>query len=75
MTRSITPERQELKAEAIRLRQAGWTQKEVSQALAVPRRTISLWGIPAKTVANSMGQQYNPANNSRLGNGRNTPHQ
>jgi len=52
MARSITSERQELRAEAIQLRKAGWSQPEISKALAVPQKTLSNWLIVANSEAN-----------------------
>ena len=52
MPRTISPERQELRAEASRLRQAGWGQLEISRALAIPRQTINRW-ITGNGVANA----------------------
>ena len=53
MARSITPERQELRAEAIRLRKSGWSQPEISKALAVPQQTLSKWLIMGKNETNN----------------------
>ena len=54
MARKITPERQELRTEAIRLRQAGWSEKEISRALTVPQKTLSNWLIVANFEANDI---------------------
>ena len=65
MARSITPERQELRAEAIQLRKAGWSQPEISKALAVPQQTLSKWLIMGKNETNNthplsiMGKYFN----------------
>ncbi|HUV56432.1 MAG TPA: DNA methyltransferase [Dehalococcoidales bacterium] len=52
MARIITPERQALRTEAIQLRKAGWSQPEISKALAVPQKTLSNWLIVANFEAN-----------------------
>lgn len=56
MARSITPERQELRAEAIRLRKAGWNEREISKALAVPPPTIHRWIMEQKETNTSAPQ-------------------
>ena len=56
MARIITPERQELRAEAIRLRKVGWSEREISRALAIPRATINLW-ITSNNEIGTSGQQ------------------
>ena len=44
MTNSMTPEREKLRQEAIRLRQElGWHQKEIADYLNVPQPTINFW--------------------------------
>lgn len=41
--RRLTPERAALALEAKNLREFGYTQQEIADALEVPRRTISYW--------------------------------
>ena len=52
MARIITLERQELRAEAIQLRKSGWSQPEISKALAVPQQTLNRWLIVANFETN-----------------------
>ena len=72
MARIITPERQELRAEAIRLRKAGWSQSEIGRALAIPRPTIHLW-ITNNGEAGTKCQQYIPNKHPRNEIVMNTP--
>jgi len=41
--RMLTPERSSLRNEAIQLREYGWTQQQIANALNLPQRTISYW--------------------------------
>lgn len=43
MSRTLTPERQALALEAKNLREFGYTQQEIADALGVPRQTIDRW--------------------------------
>ncbi len=72
MARRITPERQELIVEAIRLRKAGWSQSEIGRALAIPRPTIHLW-ITNNGEAGTKYQQYIPNKHPRNKIVMNTP--
>ena len=56
MARSITPERQGLRTEAIRLRKVGWGIREIGRALAIPHPTIHVW-ITDHSKADASGQQ------------------
>ncbi len=71
MARIITPERQELKAEAIRLRKAGWAQQAVADALMLPRRTIRDWFDTAHSEANHTRRKSNLAITTNLVKGGN----
>jgi len=49
MARTLTPERQKLKAEAISLRyDYGWTERRIAGQLQVPKSTIDIW-LPKNT--------------------------
>jgi len=43
MARTLTLERQQLKAHAITLRRQGWTESRIAEEIGVPRRTLSDW--------------------------------
>jgi len=55
-----------VRIEAIRLRKAGWSQPEISKALAVPQPTIHLWitnnhdatSLYQHTIPNKLGGAY-----------------
>ena len=54
MARKLTPERQKLRLDAIRLRQElGWSERQIAGQLNVPRPTINVWlaDNPKRTVA------------------------
>jgi len=71
MAKSISPERQELMAEAIRLQQVGWTQQAIADALMVPRRTIRDWFNTAHSEANHNRRKSNHAIATNLVKGGN----
>ena len=53
MARTWTSEGQEPRSEAIRLRQARWSQAGISKALGMPQKTLSNWLIMAKSKTNT----------------------
>lgn len=62
----MTPERQALKAEALRLRrELGWSNRRIAEHLGVPRRTIDLWLIPARSVTFEPTKSNTSGHNAR----------
>ena len=59
MARTMTPERQKLKKDAIRLRQElGWSEREIANHLSLPQPTIHVWLIsnPIPSVIKNNGR-------------------
>ena len=45
MARHLSPERRQLKAQAIVLRKMGWSQQKIADQVGVPRGTIACWFV------------------------------
>ena len=43
MARHLSPERRQLKAQAIVLRKMGWSQQKIADQIGVPRTTVTDW--------------------------------
>ncbi len=64
MARSLSPERIQLKGQAIVLRKMGWTQQTIADHIGVPQQTLSDWFTEINTL-NIVGKRYRITNNSK----------
>lgn len=72
MARTLTPERQALKADALQIRrELGWSERQIAKALGVPRQTINLWVNPGRPLADIPGHLSKVARNGVTGQARN----